>query len=302
VTPYLRIDYTFDTDRALHDITAASGHIAIVVLLVVVSLWFTNRLLTPLVRVAVREQMSAEPEIEVKKRIETLSHVIYRTVVLVVTVVGVVTILPEFGVNAGPLIAGLGLIGLAVGFGAQNLVKDVINGMFILVENQYGVGDVVRIGGVSGLVEDMNLRRTVLRDQDGAVHFVPHSQITTTSNLTKGFSRVNLSVHVPYDVDIDNVFEIIDKVGRELASESDFSAKIQTAPHAQRVEQTGGGIIEISVTGETEPMEQWAVAGEMRRRLKRAFDQAGIHSGTTSPAPPAPPPAVPPPASDLPIG
>jgi small conductance mechanosensitive channel len=138
----------------------------------------------------------------------------------------------------------------------------------------------------------MNLRRTVLRDQDGAVHFIPHSQITTATNLTKGFSRINLSVHVPYDADIDRVFEIINTVGKELAEDEAFREKIEAAPHALRVEQTGGGSVEVSVRGETAPMEQWAIAGEMRRRLMRAFDKEGIHAGTTSPSPPAPPPPV----------
>jgi small conductance mechanosensitive channel len=299
VTPDLLFDFTFDTDHAAHDVLNASAHILVVFILVLIAISLTNRLITPLVRVAIREQMSNEPEVEVKKRIDTLTQVISRTIVLVVFVLAFVTVLPEFGVNAGPLIAGLGLVGLAVGFGSQNLVKDVINGMFILVENQYAVGDVVRVAGLNGQVEDMNLRRTVLRDQDGAVHFIPHSQITTATNLTKGFSRINLSVHVPYDTDIDKVFEIINSVGKELAEDEAFREKIEAAPHALRVEQTSGGSVEVSVRGDTAPMEQWAVAGEMRRRLIRAFDKEGIHAGTTSAAPPPPPPAVV--ASDPPI-
>ena len=120
-----------------------------------------RRLIDPVLRISIREQMSGEPELEVRKRIETLSHVVYRTAVAVVAALVVVMVLPQFGVDVAPLIAGLGLVGLAVGFGAQNLVKDVINGMFILVENQYGRGDVVEIAGISGLVEDINLRRTI---------------------------------------------------------------------------------------------------------------------------------------------
>ena len=155
--------------------------------------------------------------------------------------------------------------------------------MFILVENQYGHGDVVNIAGKSGFVEDINLRRTVLRDQDGAVHFIPHSQITTATNMTKGFSRINLSVHVPFDADIDRVFEVIDGVGRELAADPAFGSKVTSPPKALRVEDIKGGIIEVKVVGETEPMEQWEVMGELRRRLKRAFDAAGIPAGSVAP-------------------
>src|SRR5215213_11574921 len=132
------VSFEFDADQALHDIARSGGRIAIVVILGLIALWLTQRLLTPLLRVAVREQMEKEPEVEIKKRVETLSHVLYTTISVAVVILAVVTILPEFGVNAAPLIAGLGLVGLAVGFGSQNLVKDVINGMFILVENQYG--------------------------------------------------------------------------------------------------------------------------------------------------------------------
>jgi small conductance mechanosensitive channel len=282
LTPLL-LAIEFNSEQALEEILRSAGRIGLVALLGLIALWLTQKLLTPLLRVAVREQMSGEPEVEVKKRVDTLSHVLYTTIVVLVIVMEIVTILPEFGVNAGPLIAGLGLVGLAVGFGSQNLVKDVINGMFILVENQYGRGDVVNIASKSGFVEDINLRRTVLRDQDGAVHFIPHSQITTATNMTKGFSRINLSVHVPFDSDIDKVFEVIDQTGQQLAQDPVFAAKITAPPKTLRVEDIKGGVIEVKVVGETAPMEQWEVMGELRRRLKRAFDAAGIPAGSVAP-------------------
>ena len=235
-----------------------------------------QRLINPVLRVAIKEQMAHEPEVEVKKRIDTLSHVIYRTTVAVVSVLVVITLLPEFGVNAAPLIAGLGLVGLAVGFGAQNLVRDVINGIFILVENQYGKGDVVEAANITGLVEDLNLRRTVMRDLDGTVHFIPHSQITTVSNLTKGFSRVNLNVAVAYESDLDHVIKVIDRVGVELSEDPAFAHLIKDAPHVLRVDNLGESSIEVKIIGETAPIEQWAVMGELRLRLKRAFDEEGI--------------------------
>jgi small conductance mechanosensitive channel len=123
----------------------------------------------------------------------------------------------------------------------------------------------------------------VLRDQDGAVHFIPHSQITTATNMTKGFSRINLSVHVPFDADIDRVFDVINKTGEDIAADESFGPKITSTPKALRVEDIKGGVMEIKVVGETAPMEQWEVMGELRRRLKRAFDAAGIPAGSVAP-------------------
>jgi len=220
--------------------------------------------------------MGGQPEIEVRKRIETLSHVIYRTSLAVVLLLVLVMVLPQFGVDVAPLIAGLGLVGLAVGFGAQNLVKDVINGIFILVENQYGRGDVVQIADISGLVEDMNLRRTVLRDLDGTVHFVPHSQILVASNLTKGYSRVNLNVRIAYETDVDHAIEVVNRIGLEMSKEAEYEGKIKDPPHVLRVDALTDSAIELKITGETAPIEQWEIMGELRRRLKLAFDKEGI--------------------------
>ncbi len=252
------------------------GRSVLIIVVALVGVWLLQRLLGPVIRVAVQEQMVNEPQIEVQKRIDTLSHVIYNTALVVVAVLVVVTLLPEFGLNAAPLIAGLGLIGLAVGFGAQNLVKDVINGIFILVENQYGRGDVVTIAGLTGVVEDMNLRRTVLRDLDGTAHFVPHSNIDTASNWTKGFSRVNLNVGVAYDTDLDHAIEVINRVGKEMADDPLLAKSIKDPPHVLRVDNLGDSSIDLKVIGDTVPLQQWTVMGEFRLRIKKAFDKEGI--------------------------
>jgi small-conductance mechanosensitive channel len=259
-------------DRVAQD----AGRLAIVAVLATVVALLIQRLITPLVRVAISEQMVGEPDVEVAKRIDTLSHVVYRTALVIIFIVAILMVLPIFGLSVSPLIAGVGIIGIAVGFGAQYLVRDVLNGVFILMENQYGRGDVVSIGGISGLVEDLNLRRTVLRDLDGTVHFVPHGQVEITSNLTKGFSRINLDIGVSYSVDLDHAFNVINRVGRELAEDPAFTAKIVEAPQALRVDDFADSSIVIKVLGVTAPIEQWAVAGEFRKRLKKAFDEEGI--------------------------
>jgi small conductance mechanosensitive channel len=263
-------------DQFRDDAIETALRVLLVLFVALAGVWLLQRILNPVIRVAIREQMADEPEIEVTKRIETLTHVVYRTALVLVTLIVIVTTLPEFGVNIAPMVAGLGLVGLAVGFGAQNLVKDIINGTFILVENQYGRNDVVSIAGVTGLVEDINLRRTILRDLDGTVHFVPHNQIDVASNWTKGFSRVNLNVGVAYDSDLDHVIEVINRVGQEMADDPIYTGKIIVAPHVLRVENFGDSSIDIKVVGDTAPIEQWSIMGDLRLRLKKAFDAEGI--------------------------
>ena len=258
------------------DLFESAVRIGLIIVVAMIAVWVLQRAINPIIRVAIREQMVNEPEIEIAKRISTLSHVLYRTLLVIVLAIVVVTILPEFGINAAALIAGLGLFGLAVGFGAQNLVKDIINGTFILVENQYGVGDVVTVAGITGVVEDINLRRTILRDLDGTVHSVGHGQVDTTSNWSKSYSRVNLNVRVAYSSNLDHVIQVINRVGEELAADPDFKDKIIDPPHVLRVDSLNESSIDIKIIGETAPIEQWGITGELRLRLKRAFDAEGI--------------------------
>ncbi|MPZ50292.1 MAG: mechanosensitive ion channel [Dehalococcoidia bacterium] len=277
--PLIAID--INVDAALDEVLRGGGRILLVFLLALIAVKLIQRLVTPLLRVAIREQMTGEPEIEVMRRIETLSDVIYRTTAAVIAIVAVVTVLPEFGINAGPLIAGLGLVGLAVGFGAQNIVRDVINGIEILMENQYGRGDSVRMRSVTGglyagVVEDINLRRTVLRDADGAVHSISHGSIEVATNLTRGSSGLSLTITVAYSADLDKVFEVIDKVGQEVASEPGLGASIRQVPRASGVESVDQASVAVRVEAVTEPGAQWRVASELRRRIKVALDAAGV--------------------------
>jgi len=174
------------------------------------------------------------------------------------------------------VLAGAGIVGLAFGFGGQYLIRDVIAGLFIILENQYRIGDVVELGAVSGMVEDISLRRTVLRDLDGTVHYVPHGEVKKASNLSQGFSRVNLDIGVAYGSDIGRVAAAVDRVGRELAADPRWREDIVQAPQFVRVQDLAGSAVIIKVLGETRPLRQWDVAGEMRRRLLDAFAREGI--------------------------
>jgi small conductance mechanosensitive channel len=225
---------------------------------------------------AVQRSRGDQTEEEVKKRSETLSGVLVASLQTVVIAVVTFMMLSEIGLNIAPMIAGVGVVGIAIGFGAQSLVKDIIAGLFILLENQYRRGDVVKIADASGLVEDINLRRTILRDTDGVVHSVPNGEIRVASNLTKGWSRVNLNIGVGYGTDLDRAIAVINRVGKELAEDPAWSAQILKPPQVLRVDNLGDSAIDIKILGDTKPMQQWAVTGELRLRLKKAFDQEDI--------------------------
>ena len=214
--------------------------------------------------------------VDTQKRRDTLASLGVRTVGAIILVLSGCTILSEVGIDIAPVLAGLGVAGIAVGLGAQTLVKDLLSGVFIVMENQYGTGDVVRIAGVAGMVEEITLRRTVLRDLDGIVHSVPNGEIAVASNFTRGYSRVNLDVEVAYREDLDRVREVLDRIGAELAKDPDWSARILEAPKVLRVDSLGESGITLKGLATTVPIEQWNVAGELRRRIKRTFDDEGI--------------------------
>ncbi len=235
-----------------------------------------HRIIAHALRLAVERQMKRAPEEEIEQRVDTLSSVFTGTGRGIIVLVTLLTLLPLAGISIGPLLAGVGILGLAVGFGAQSLVKDIISGLFILLENQYSKGDVVTLAGISGLVEDVGIRRTVLRDLDGIVHYIPNGEISVASNFTQEYSRVNLNVGVSYSEDLDHVMRVIDRVGEELAADPELGASIITPPKSLRVDNFGDSGIDIKITGDTKPIKQWEVMGELRRRLKKAFDEEGI--------------------------
>jgi moderate conductance mechanosensitive channel len=185
-------------------------------------------------------------------------------------------VLQEFGMMIGPLLAGAGIVGLAFGFGGQYLIRDIIAGLFIIIENQYRIGDVVNFGAVGGLVENISLRMTTLRDLDGTVHHVPHGEIKTVSNLSKTFARVNLDVGVGYASDLDHVISVVNHVGQSLAEDPNWKDLIIKAPQFLRVDNLADSSIVIKILGDTLPLKQWEVSGELRKRLKIAFDKEGI--------------------------
>ena len=213
---------------------------------------------------------------EVQKRANTLTNVVVRSLeVIVVATAGFMALL-EFGFNLAPLLAAAGVVGLAIGFGAQSLIKDILAGLFILWEDQFRVGDVVNIAGVGGLVEDINLRRTVLRDLEFVVHIIPNGEIRVASNRTKQKSRMMVDVGVAYRTDLDQAIAVINQLGQEIQDDPEWGPIIRDQIKVLRIDEFADSAINVRVLGETLPLRQWDVAGEFRRRLKRRFDEVGI--------------------------
>lgn len=214
--------------------------------------------------------------VEVKKRMETLDEFGLRAIRSFIIVIAGLMVLGTLGLDIGPAVAGLGVVGIAVGFGAQTLVRDYLNGALILIENQFSKGDVVRLAGVAGTVEDFNLRRTTLRDIDGVVHTIPNGEIKVASNLTRVWARINQDVTVAYGTDIDRAIEVVDGVGRELAGDPVWKRRILEAPRVERVEALGEYGVTLKILGSVRAPDQWSAGGEFRKRLLAALEANGI--------------------------
>jgi small-conductance mechanosensitive channel len=214
--------------------------------------------------------------VELKKRMDTLDSLGGRTLQAFIVVIAALMILGQLGLDIGPAVAGLGVVGIAVGFGAQSLVKDYLNGALILIENQFGKGDVVRAAGVSGAVEDFTLRRTTLRDLDGVVHTIPNGEIRVASNLTRVWARINQDVTVAYGTDLDKAIDVVDKVGREMAGDPTWKRRVLEAPRVERVEALSEYGVTLKILGTVRAADQWAAGGDFRKRLLTAFKVNGI--------------------------
>ncbi len=211
-----------------------------------------------------------------KKRKDTLIRIFSWVSRILILAMSILIILQEIGVPIGPILAGAGIVGLALGFGGQYLIRDLISGFFIILENQYRIGDVVNLDGTSGLVEDISLRLTTLRDLDGTVHHIPHGEIKRVSNLSKYFSRVNLNIGIAYHSKLDHVITVVNKIGNDMAEDPLWKESILKAPQFLRIDNFGDSAIEIKIIGETPAHKKWDVTGELRKRIKIEFDREGI--------------------------
>lgn len=285
-----------------------------IILIISAALYIVLRRLVPLLlkQTVKKRGKSKKAEDEAEKRVQTLARIFMGTGAVLIVLTAGFMILSELGINIYPPLAGFGVIGVALGFGAQYLIRDLIAGFFVLVENQYNIGDWISIAGIDGSVQEINMRRTVLRDFDGTVHVVPNGEIKTASNYSKEWARVNLNISVAYGTDLDHAIAVINRVGTEMAKAEHWRSLIKSPPQALRVDNLGDSGIDIKVLGETKPIRQWEVMGELRKRIKKAFDEEGIEipwphtkvyfgsptpprAPTEVPAPPIPPSEILPP-------
>jgi small conductance mechanosensitive channel len=214
--------------------------------------------------------------LERAKRARTLGSVISKVATIAITSIAVLMVLREFRVDIAPVLTGAGIAGLAVGFGAQTLVRDIISGFFLILEDQVRVGDVAAINGTGGLVEEINLRTIVLRDQEGAVHVFPNGSINTLANRSKDFSYYVVDLGIAYHEDPDRVAAVLKDVGAELQRDSHFGPFILEPIEVLGVDAFADWSVQLKLRIKTVPLKQWEVGRELRKRIKRAFDQHGV--------------------------
>ncbi len=256
-----------------------------VVALILVGAWvvrhFGEMLIAGVVRRAVRHHSRGDVnEEDIKKRQETLIAMftaILRVLVWLVAGFSIVgRIFPDLDLT--PILAGASVLGVALGFGAQTLIKDFLSGLFIILENQYRVGDVVEIDDASGTVEQITLRSTILRDNNGSVHYIPNGNIVHAVNKTMGFSKVNLTIQVSADTDVDKLAGVINEVGVKLADDDKWKPRVLEPPHFLGIDSFTSTTLDVKIVGKTQPTTHWSVTGELRRRLLTAFKKEGILS------------------------
>ncbi|MBI4293720.1 MAG: mechanosensitive ion channel family protein [Betaproteobacteria bacterium] len=255
---------------------SSAGVTSLRVVVIAVAAWILVRVVQRLIRLFREHITRGIDDPEVFKRAQTLGRVFRYVAAVVILVIAATLILGELGVAVAPILGAAGVVGLAVGFGAQSLVKDYFTGFFILLENQMRQGDVVEIAGKSGLVEEITLRYVRLRDYDGNVHYVSNSLITTVTNMSRGFAHSVVDVSVAYREDLDEVIEVMREVGAKLRADASFGPRILDDLEVAGVERWADSAVILRCRFRVVPLEQWNVRREYLGRLKKAFDAHGI--------------------------
>lgn len=247
-------------------------HVMLIVVLSLILLRVANRF----IRVFRLYMSSRVDSAEEAKRLETLGRVFRYIASVVITVVSGMLILSEFGISIAPILATAGVVGIAIGFGAQSLVKDYFNGFFLLLENQIRQGDVIEVDGKAGLVEEVTLRYVRLRDYQSNVHFIPNGQITTVTCMSREFSHAVVNIGIGYQEDVDTALAVMREVGAGMCADPVFKEKILDEIEIAGVDKWDDSAVVLLCRFKVKPLEQWGVRREFLRRLKYAFDQRGI--------------------------
>ena len=262
------------------------------VLVILLSAWIIRRFGAKLISQVLRHTIRADlypTKADREKRLRTLNSLVGAFTRVGVYIFAAILLVGEINpAYTTALFTSAGFIGIALGFGAQSLVKDFVSGIFIIVENQYRVGDIVELNDVGGIVEDITIRTTVLRDLDGNLHHVPNGTIQVTTNKTIGFSRINEDIVLAHDTDVDRLEQVVNRVGQDLAAMPEYKHKIQQAPHLASIKGLSPAGIIVKILGKTSAAEQWKVRSQMYRLLTKAFAKNGIQISTIAPPPPPP--------------
>jgi moderate conductance mechanosensitive channel len=253
-------------------------HDAPKIILVLLGAYILTRLLRAIARKSAELHVRKLPPGVRVQQVRTVASVLTSVGVFVIFFIAALEVLSLVGLNLGPMLASAGIAGLAIGFGAQTLVHDFINGFFILLENQYDLGDLVRVAGVKGTVERMSLRNTVLRDEDGTIHIVPNSSIQIVSNMTRDWSQLALRVVVAYGEASDKVVKLLTEVGEEVRHDPLYAADIVSDIQVPGLDRIGNGEAEYLMLIKTRPNKQYAVSREIRRRIKECFAKNNIQT------------------------
>lgn len=268
------MDFDF-SDVDLNSIIARALQVVLILVIALIVLFIARRGIRKLVSIRIQRPREEAPE-ELEKRTDTLSGVLFGLISVVVWVIAIVMSLGEFGVDITPLIAAIGVASLALGFAAQNIIRDYLYGFFIVMEDWYRIGEVVTVAGITGGVVDMNLRRTTLRDLDGTMHVIPNSNIALASNMARGWARINLNVGVAYKENVNRVWALLDEICQALKDDSKWGQYLITTPSVVRVDNLGDHAVEFKIMGDTKPGQQWDLMGELRKRIKTRFDEEKI--------------------------
>ncbi len=267
--------FTFDFVFNLNAILENTAKVAII-FAIAIALNIILKKMIPRVIIAGSSKVREESPDQLANRTKTLAYVVTKVIAAIIWIIVSVMVLGVIELDISPLLATLGVASLGLGFAIQNIIRDYLQGFFIVMEDWYRIGDWVTISGMEGEVEDVSPRRTVLREVNGTMHVIPNSQVLFASNQTRDWARINLNITVAYKEDISNVYQVINEVCQELKDDPDFGTNLTTTPTAMRVSALGDHGVDICIRGYTKPGEQWGLTGELRKRIKNRFDQEGI--------------------------
>jgi small-conductance mechanosensitive channel len=267
--------FTFDFALNLTTMMGISVKVVIILAIAIALNIIQKKMILRVIVVGI-PKIRAESQDQLAARSETMASVLRKVTAVIIWIIAFVMVLGVIEVNISPLLATLGVASLGLGFAVQNIIRDYLQGFFIVMEDWYRIGDWVTIAGMEGDVEKVTPRRTVLREINGTMHVIPNSQIQFASNHTRDWARINLYVTVAYKEDISHVYQVINGVCQELKDDPDFGTNLTTTPSAMRVSDLGDHGVNICIRGDTKPGEQWGLTGELRKRIKNRFDQEGI--------------------------